>query len=530
MLASLALGPGIARAATINVNTLTDETTSGDNLCSLREAVNAADDNASTDCIPGESGVLDTVVLGPGTVSLDPTQPNPRLVIDSATDTGGLKIHGAGMGSTTISGAATDAPILDTANKGLLTIEDLTLSGGGGATTFLGGGILASGNSVTLTRTRLTGSQAQFGAGIEFSPDLTNFPAATLTIADSLIDSNTATPTVFPNNTVDGGAISSEGAVHIVSSTVRGNSATTTAADAYGGAIYSNGDLTVERSLIQDNTVHGKSAPGNLAAVGGGFFLQNNGKLTVVNATFTGNTVTADGGRGLGGGFGVTGTSGGKLTNATFAGNTSPEAEAMWNLVPVSMRNSIVNDGAGACIFPVTTLGGNLDAGSSCVTTNAGNGDLASTDPMLGALASNGGPTMTMALLAGSPAIDRATSCLDQQVTPQAVTVDQRSTMRPQGPACDSGAFELDYVAPVTILGSHPPHRTRKRKVSFGFSSSEAGSHFQCRIDKKAFAACSSPARYKLKIGRHRFQARAIDAVGNVDGSPISWKVRRVAS
>jgi hypothetical protein len=57
-------------------------------------------------------------------------------------------------------------------------------------------------------------------------------------------------------------------------------------------------------------------------------------------------------------------------------------------------------------------------------------------DPRLGALAVNGGPTRTHALLAGSPAIDAAGG------DPCPTDRDQRNTERPQGGACDVGAFE----------------------------------------------------------------------------------------
>jgi hypothetical protein len=79
--------------------------------------------------------------------------------------------------------------------------------------------------------------------------------------------------------------------------------------------------------------------------------------------------------------------------------------------------------------------GYNLDGDDSCGFTRAT--DITNTDPLLGPLANNGGPTQTMALLPGSPAIDKggtaANGCL---------ATDQRGVTRPQGPACDIGAFE----------------------------------------------------------------------------------------
>jgi hypothetical protein len=64
-----------------------------------------------------------------------------------------------------------------------------------------------------------------------------------------------------------------------------------------------------------------------------------------------------------------------------------------------------------------------------------GPGDQVNTDPMVGPLAENGGPTLTHALLTGSPAIDAG----DDAVCP---ATDQRGVSRPQGVACDIGAYE----------------------------------------------------------------------------------------
>jgi hypothetical protein len=79
-----------------------------------------------------------------------------------------------------------------------------------------------------------------------------------------------------------------------------------------------------------------------------------------------------------------------------------------------------------------------------------------------------------------------------------------------------------DTVAPRTTITGRPPNRGRARRVTFRFRSNETDSQFQCKRDKKAFAACNSPKRYRLRRGRHRFQVRAIDAAGNVDPSPAS--------
>jgi len=81
-------------------------------------------------------------------------------------------------------------------------------------------------------------------------------------------------------------------------------------------------------------------------------------------------------------------------------------------------------------------FGFNLDSGTSCRLSQAT--DLTGTDPLLGPLASNGGPTQTQALEAGSPAIDHGGTSANG-----CPPTDQRGVTRPQGPACDIGAFEF---------------------------------------------------------------------------------------
>jgi predicted outer membrane repeat protein len=84
------------------------------------------------------------------------------------------------------------------------------------------------------------------------------------------------------------------------------------------------------------------------------------------------------------------------------------------------------------CAHPMTNSTRNIEDADTCGLPPADN--LLNTDPLLGPLAANGGPTMTRALLPGSPALDFGQGC---------PAVDQRNVARPQGPACDSGAFEL---------------------------------------------------------------------------------------
>jgi hypothetical protein len=87
-----------------------------------------------------------------------------------------------------------------------------------------------------------------------------------------------------------------------------------------------------------------------------------------------------------------------------------------------------------------------------------------------------------------------------------------------------------DTVAPNTTLGSgSPPSGTTSRSATFSFSSSEAGSTFECSLDGAAFAGCTSPRAYSsLSVGSHTFRVRARDAAGNVDATPAThtWTIQ----
>jgi hypothetical protein len=88
------------------------------------------------------------------------------------------------------------------------------------------------------------------------------------------------------------------------------------------------------------------------------------------------------------------------------------------------------------------------------------------------------------------------------------------------------------WTAKPTMKVSTEPgqlQKTSKRTAKFAFTSSEPGSTFQCKVDRKPWKPCTSPYKVKVKPGKHEFQVRAIDAAGNLDPTPALWKwtVRR---
>lgn len=84
-----------------------------------------------------------------------------------------------------------------------------------------------------------------------------------------------------------------------------------------------------------------------------------------------------------------------------------------------------------------------------------------------------------------------------------------------------------DTVAPQSRFTRRPPNRTRQRLGVFRLGSSEAGSRFECKLDRGRCRACPAPKRVKVKPGRRTIHVRAIDAAGNRDATPAvdRWTV-----
>ena len=89
---------------------------------------------------------------------------------------------------------------------------------------------------------------------------------------------------------------------------------------------------------------------------------------------------------------------------------------------------------------------------------------------------------------------------------------------------CSAGfTYVEDSTPPNTTIDSGPSGLTNNASPSFSFSSSQAGSSFECKLDTGSFAACTSPKSYSgLTDGAHSVEVRATDAAGNVDASPAS--------
>jgi len=215
-----------------------------------------------------------------------------------------------------------------------------------------------------------------------------------------------------------------------------------------GAGIYNNGSMTILRSTISENINASRSGDNNFSS-GGGIYNDNEGSLILENSTLSQNSTGYydEVPRGLGGGLYNRGSA--SIINSTFyenanygsefnAGTASTVGGSVFNEGTLEVVNTIFanSDALNECDGPgtFTSLGNNLVSDDTCGLTQAG--DLSDTDPLLGPLADNGGPTPTHALLAGSPAIDAGGDT--------GLATDQRGVARPQGAAFDIGAFEKE--------------------------------------------------------------------------------------
>ena len=240
-----------------------------------------------------------------------------------------------------------------------------------------------------------------------------------------------------------GGAMALNGAPDVTLDTVTvSNNATTT-----GGAISLwswTGSLTVRASTFTGNDA--KSGSGGAIFANGPTSGTSRGTVTIENSTLSGDSAT-DGQE-----MAVQNPVDVVLDSVTVGGNGSIAAIHVGGTDPtVSFRNSIL---AAPCSpsdasFTFTSAGHNLEnspfvTGSTC-DLDTGLGDQIDADPLLAALGSNGGPTQTRALQAGSPAIDAGDTSL---------ATDQRGETRPFGTADDIGAFESHTTTAFNVNSS----------------------------------------------------------------------------
>jgi CSLREA domain-containing protein len=494
----------VSAASTITVNSTADVAFVNDGLCTLREAIAAANNNTASgavagECAAGSSSGADTISFSvTGTINLTGALPN----ISSS-----MSINGPGSGQLTIQRntggdyrifSVTGSPVSISGltarngkppdvncgfhdstcsgngggiiNSGNLTLTDvvvianhagngITINGSGG----FGGGISSTG-TLTMTNCSVSGNIAGRGGDGQPHPGSGGwgggiFANGTLTMTNCTIDGNTAGSGGDGEiSSGNGGHGGHGGGISSTSSTITLTGVTITTNHAgeagnglggggYGGGIglESSGILTISDSTVAGNAPGGQHGGSN--GGGGGIAQISVGTIIANRTTVSGNVSQA-----FAGGVYIGASSVGRFINCTVSGNTAGSGGGFWcdsgailaltnttvtgnsasgsgNGVSGSgggvnrLRNTIValNGTTGDMNGTFTSQGHNLIGMSDGSTgfTNGSNGDQVGTvalpiNPQLGSLTNNGGPTLTHALLANSPALDAGDDCVTQ--------------------------------------------------------------------------------------------------------------------
>ncbi len=440
----------VTAPATVTVNSTADP---GDNTCNviectLREAIALVASGGMVNFIASLSGgpirLASTLNIDKD-LTIDGSGLASRLTLSGDTDgdgTGDVRVFHIYPGKTAtfqdmriVKGVVTGGGG-GIVNYGVLTVTECELSDN--SATYQGGGIWSEG-TLTVTDSTISSNSTtdNCGGGIYNSLGM-------LTVTDSTFSANSAT------GGSGGGLCSAGGTLTVTGSTFSDNSAD------YAAGIWTSGTTTVTDSTFSDNSAD--------VSNGGGIYTYGTATLTVTSSTFSGNSSASNGG-------GIYTVYSSTVTNSTFSGNSADDSGGgIYNIsgtltvyTSTFSANSAVTSGGGIyttgtlnlanAILANSTAGGDCDNDGSqtlnygnLIESNSGCGTPAVTsDPDLGPLADNGGPTYTMALHYDSPAVDAGYDpyCVEPY--------DQRGVARPHGSHCDIGAYEFDNDAPTDI-------------------------------------------------------------------------------
>jgi hypothetical protein len=367
---------------------------------SLRDAIVAANADA-------KAGNSDTITFAPNL--------NGQTILLTQGDLE-LGQGGNGLGTITIDGG-NQVTVSGNDRSGVFVVDahvqaklaGLTITGGDVATASTKGGGIENFGNLRVFDSTILGNSAGAGVGGGIYND------GTLTVNYSTISTNSA----FQGGGIDN---DSGGTLTVSYATISGNSAESY--EVGGGGIYNNGVMTVSRSTISGNT-----AQNGRGAFGGG--IQNAGTLTVSNSTISANIAF------FGGGIENVGTL--TVTSSTISGNAGYAGGGIGSsYATLTLLSTIVAGNNTATDPDLDQIGGTLSGSYNLIGNGTGqtglirgtNGNQIGTaaspiDPLLGPLANNGGKTQTMALLAGSPALNAggALTTLDSSITSCATSI-----------------------------------------------------------------------------------------------------------
>ncbi|NBR06101.1 MAG: hypothetical protein EBT92_10060 [Planctomycetes bacterium] len=333
------------------------------------------------------TGNLSTTSKGAGILN---TNANSFLAVSGSTFSNNTARNGGALfnnGTATINSSVISGNInavkgagIYNDSTGVLNITDSTISNN--ASSGNGGGIFNQGSSLNISKSTISGNSSTANGG-----GVSNNSVGPVTISYSTISTNSA---------VNGAGVFNLGtALTLSNSTISGNSAS-----GFGGGInnykcYAN-TISISNSTISNNS----------ATNGGGGIVNTNSNLTVFNSTLFGNTTPGNGG-GILNATVSTGSSSLTVTNSTLSGNSALSGGGIQNNATINnLENTIIANSLSGADF----AGNAPSAYTNNLVENLGTvtGTFIpafNADPRLGPLQDNGGPTFTMALGAGSPAI-----------------------------------------------------------------------------------------------------------------------------
>jgi hypothetical protein len=407
-------------AASAHANTVTVTNTNDSGPGSLRQALADANDGDTINAIgvygsielsSGELLVNKSVTMnGPGAENLSVENARFSRVFEIASDKivalSGLAIKN---GQAVVGGGIYNAGILEIMACAISGNEAVGLRECG-----LGGGVYnAGGAEIHIVNSLLSGNSADEGGGI--------YNAGSMQIARTTISGNFVGG-AFSQPTSLGGGICNSGTLNIVNSAITSNTTSVSLrSGGIGGGIFNDATLAIANSTISGNVAGGTGAfPASGGGIAGG-----SGTIMIQSSTINGNTAGGPSGSGFGGNiFMVEGT--------------------------LEIGNTILNAGSGGNIFSfgnqgtITSDGYNLSSDDGAGYLGAA-GDQVNTDPRLGPLQDNGGPTLTHTLLTGSPAIDAGNSNFNPNNSQPELICDQRGLGfdRVKNGRSDIGAFEV---------------------------------------------------------------------------------------
>jgi hypothetical protein len=440
---ALACACSSAAAVTITVNDGGDDASA--TPCTLRNAITAINFGnavAFPGCKASLSGLFgdnDTIVFAPSLINSIITLQQGQL-----SNYAPLTITGSGQRID----AAGASRVMSTI--AFLSLSNLTLAGGS-AGTVRGGGLYSSQAHVSLNNVQVISNQASVGGGLSIengSANLVNtrvvgnsttvghggaglfVSASALTLTNSTVSDNAAT---CANDCGGGIAITNASTATITASTIARNAASGSGGDIAGGLYAGESNVTVINSTIAGNGASGQ----DLLA---GALIENQSAsgptyaIALTNVTVSSNIATATSAS-------ATAVTGGSLIGAAGTGSlTLANTILAANAATVAGNPSAASD---LIVKAGTATANNNLLGSALIAGYAGNGNVFSDSPGLAPLANRGGPTETMALLGGSPAVDAGSNALAVNAASQPLTTDQRGSPRIVHSSVDAGAFEF---------------------------------------------------------------------------------------